>query len=108
MVDAVNISAPGGRIFAPQLDLLLPIVIEYTHFPETSWSCRLPVCVGALEIGWLCRDWIVIVHSWLIHAINILVTVCFGGRRLGIWRRFADPFIDPLFDFVLSRRPMDV
>ena len=41
--------ARGGRSFAPQLDLLVPIAIEYTCFPEISWSSRLPVQMGALE-----------------------------------------------------------
>ena len=45
--------ARGGRSFAPQLDLLVPITIECTYFPEISRSSRLPVCVGALELAWL-------------------------------------------------------
>ena len=46
LIDTPNISARGGRTFAPQLDLLVPIAIEYTYFPEISRSSRLPVCVG--------------------------------------------------------------
>jgi len=65
LVDTANVSACGGRIFAPQLDLLVPIVIEYTYFPEISWSSRLPVYMGALEIGWWYSDWIGIACSWL-------------------------------------------
>ena len=66
LIDTPNISARGGRTFAPQLDLLVPIAIEYTYFPEISRSSRLPVCVGALEIVCWCRDWIGIIGSWLI------------------------------------------
>ena len=66
-------------MFAPQLDLLAPIVIEYAYIPEISRLHRLPAYTGALEIAWWCRDWIGVMSSWLIHAINILGTVCFGG-----------------------------
>ena len=65
LVDTANVSACGGRIFAPQLDLLVPIVIEYAYFPEISRLHRLPVYVGVLEIAWKCRDWIGVVRSWL-------------------------------------------
>ena len=64
--DETTAVARGGRTFAPQLDLLVPIVIEYTYFPEISWSSRLPVQMGALEIVCWCRDWIDIIGSWLI------------------------------------------
>ena len=57
--------ARGGRSFAPQLDLLVPIVIEYAYFPEISRLHRLPAHIGALEIAWWCRDWIGIACSWL-------------------------------------------
>ena len=66
LIDTPNISARGGRTFAPQLDLLVPIAIEYTYFPEISRSSRLPVCVGALELAWWCSDWIGIACSWLV------------------------------------------
>ena len=39
-------------MFAPQLDLLAPIVSVNTHFPEISWLHRLPAYTGALEIAW--------------------------------------------------------
>ena len=71
MVDTVNISARGGRIFAPQLDLLVPIVIEYAYFPEILWSSRLPAYIGALEIAWWCRDWIGIMRSCLLFNVWI-------------------------------------
>ena len=71
-------------MFAPRLDLLAPIVIEYAYYPEISRLHRLPACTGALEIAWWCRDWIGIMRSWLIYAINILGTVCFGGCWLGL------------------------
>ena len=66
MVDTAHISAPGGRIFAPQLDLLVPIVTEHRNFLGTLWSSRLPVCMWALEIACWCRDWISSTRSWLI------------------------------------------
>ena len=66
LIDTPNISARGGRTFAPQLDLLVPIAIEYTYFPEISRSSRLPVYMGVLEIVCWCRDWIGIIGSWLI------------------------------------------
>ena len=69
MVDTAHISAPGGRSFAPQLDLLVPIVVEYAYFLGTPWSSRLPVYMGALESVCWCRDWIGIIGSWLIWNI---------------------------------------
>ena len=50
--------ARGGRSFAPQLDILLPIVTAYIYFPEIPWLYRLPAYTGALEIAWWCRDWV--------------------------------------------------
>ena len=50
--DEKIVVARGGRSFAPQLDILPPIVIERTYFPEISPSSRLPTYMGALEIGW--------------------------------------------------------
>ena len=50
LIDTPNISARGGRTFAPQLDPLVPIVIEYTYFPEISWSSRLPVQMGRWKL----------------------------------------------------------
>ena len=52
-------------IFPPQLEPSAEIVIEYTYFREISRSSRLPAYMGALEIAWWCRDWIVIACSWL-------------------------------------------
>ena len=42
--------ARGGRSFAPQLDILLPIVIERTYFPEISRSSRLPAYMGPWKL----------------------------------------------------------
>ena len=70
--------------FTPQLNLSIAIVTENIYFPEIPRLSRLPVYIGALEIAWWCRDWIGIIRSWLTHAINILVTVCFGGCWLGL------------------------
>ena len=61
-----TVVARGGRSFAPQLDLLVPIVIEYAYFPEISRLHRLPTYIGALEITWRCRDWIGIMRSCLL------------------------------------------
>ena len=47
-----TIVARGGRCFAPQMDLLVPIVTEYRYFPGILWLRRQPVRVGSLEIGW--------------------------------------------------------
>ena len=58
--------ARGGRSFAPQLDILLPIVIERTYFPEIPWLYRLPAYTGALELACWCRDWISSTRSWLV------------------------------------------
>ena len=58
-------------MFAPQLDLLVPIVIEYAYFPEISRLHRLPAYTGALEIAWWCRDWIGIMRSCLLFNVWI-------------------------------------
>ena len=68
----------------PQLDPLVPILIEYTYFPDISWSSRLPVCVGALELAWWCSDWIGIACSWLVCKANILVMVSSGKNQWGL------------------------
>ena len=81
MVDTANVSARGGRIFVPQLDLLVPIAIEYANFPEISRSSRLPVYTGTLEIAWWCRDWIGVMCSWLTCNTNILVMVSSGENQ---------------------------
>ena len=67
MIDTAHIPAPGGRIFAPQFDLLAPTVTENKYFPGVPRLYRLPAYTGALEIVWWCRDWIGITLYWLIH-----------------------------------------
>jgi hypothetical protein len=57
--------AGRGRIFTPQLDLSIAIVIEYAYFPEISRLHRLPAYVGALEIAWWFSNWFGIACSWL-------------------------------------------
>ena len=54
-----------NQIFAPQLDPLVPIVTEYTCFPEIPRLSYLPAYTGALEIAVWCRDWVGITRSWL-------------------------------------------
>ena len=79
-----TIVARGGRCFAPQMDLLVPIVTEYRYFPRILWLHCHPVRVGSLEIAWWCRDWIGIMRSWLTCKTNILVMVSSEKKQWGL------------------------
>ena len=63
--DDAAITARGGRIFVPQLGLLVPSLTECRYLPVILRLYRLPVCISALEIAWWFRDWLGVTCSWL-------------------------------------------